>query len=89
MLESFIENTKQIVHIQRQIKSLPLGSWAGQTGSMHEESTMMVLHTLAPQLTRAMGLKTYEFEELLEKARDEMDEHETYVEFWRVWGQKV
>ncbi|CAG8465227.1 13760_t:CDS:2 [Ambispora leptoticha] len=90
LLSEMMESTKSIVNIQQEIRTLPLGSWDGEVGKKHQESMMILLGNFAPQLARAIGITTYEFNELLEKARKEMeDEWKTFVNFLRIWGQKV
>ncbi|CAG8524884.1 4028_t:CDS:2 [Ambispora gerdemannii] len=90
LLPRMIESTKAIVNIQQEIKTLPIGSWGGEVGEKHQESTMIVLRNFAPQLAHAIGIPTYQFNGLLASAREEMDdEWKTFVNFLRIWGQKV
>ncbi|CAG8630796.1 12005_t:CDS:2 [Acaulospora morrowiae] len=88
-LRKCFEQTRQITDISIEEKHLPLGKWAGQVGQLAKTNFNSEILGLKPFLLPFMNVTSEEFQLLLDNSDAEVNDYQTSLSTYRVFGRKV
>jgi len=87
-LPGYVKAAGNLTNVQVKPVKIPLG-WGGELGRIASDDISQVFSSLADWLTKAFGVTTEEYLEMINKMQNEWPEQETYIDFQAVWAQKV
>jgi len=77
-----------LINVQEEVRKQSIGN-RDCLAMILEESLKILFQTLAPRLAKNLGISVNEFEEILQDVHEEYNKYGTYMNFYRVYAQKV
>ncbi|CAG8474992.1 10709_t:CDS:2 [Dentiscutata heterogama] len=77
-----------LTNVQEEVKKQSIGN-CDCLAMIMKECLKILFQTLAPRLAKNLGISVNEFEKMLQDVHEEYDKYGTYMNFYRVYAQKV